>query len=81
MLAGHAANLKIDVASFGPHALWATAATNALDHEEDIAKCRNGLGLRISQPRAFTTGAKCVWRMAQLSSLHIRNLPVNNINR
>ena len=44
MLAGHAANLKIDVASFGPHALWATAATNALDHEEDIANVQQWFG-------------------------------------
>jgi integrase/recombinase XerD len=44
MLAGYAATLKIDVARFGPHALRATAATNALDHEADIAKVQEWLG-------------------------------------
>lgn len=44
MLVGYAAQLKIDVAGFGPHALRATAATNALDHEADIAKVQEWLG-------------------------------------
>lgn len=44
MLAGYAASLKIDVAGFGPHALRATAATNALEHEADIAKVQEWLG-------------------------------------
>lgn len=44
MLAGYAASLKLDVAGFGPHALRATAATNALDHEADIAKVQEWLG-------------------------------------
>ena len=44
MLAGYAVSLKIDVAGFGPHALRATAATNALDHEADIAKVQEWLG-------------------------------------
>lgn len=44
MLAGYAASLKMDVAGFGPHALRATAATNALDHEADIAKVQEWLG-------------------------------------
>lgn len=44
MLAGYAASLKIDIAGFGPHALRATAATNALDHEADIAKVQEWLG-------------------------------------
>ena len=34
----------ISVAGFGPHALRATAATNALDHEADIAKVQEWLG-------------------------------------
>ncbi len=34
----------ISVRGFGPHALWATAATNALDHEADIAKVQEWLG-------------------------------------
>lgn len=44
MLAGYAAGLKMDVAGFGPHALRAAAATNALDHEADIAKVQEWLG-------------------------------------
>lgn len=44
MLAGYATSLKIEVASFGPHALRATAATNALEHEADIAKVQEWLG-------------------------------------
>jgi integrase/recombinase XerD len=44
MLAGYAASLKIDLAGFGPHALRATAATNALDHNADIAKVQEWLG-------------------------------------
>lgn len=44
MLAGYAASLKIDAAGFGPHALRATAATNALEHDADIAKVQEWLG-------------------------------------
>ena len=44
MLMGYAATVKIDLAGFGPHALRATAATNALDHEADIAKVQEWLG-------------------------------------
>lgn len=44
MLVGYAASLKINVAGFGPHALRATAATNALEHEADIAKVQEWLG-------------------------------------
>jgi len=44
MLAGYAKALQIDVAGFGPHALRATAATNALDHGADIAKVQEWLG-------------------------------------
>ncbi len=44
ILAGYAASIKIDVAGFGPHSLRATAATNALDHNADIAKVQEWLG-------------------------------------
>jgi integrase/recombinase XerD len=44
LLAGYAKALQIDVAGFGPHALRATAATNALDHGADIAKVQEWLG-------------------------------------
>ena len=44
MLVGYASSIKMDVAGFGPHALRATAATNALDHDADIAKVQEWLG-------------------------------------
>lgn len=44
MLNSYAKALQIDVAGFGPHALRATAATNALDHGADIAKVQEWLG-------------------------------------
>jgi len=44
LLANYAKKLQIDVAGFGPHALRATAATNALDHGADIAKVQEWLG-------------------------------------
>jgi integrase len=40
----YAALAKIDVAGFGVHSLRTTAATNALDHEADIAKVQTWLG-------------------------------------
>lgn len=54
MLAGYAASLKIDIAGLGPHALRATAATNALDHNADIAKVQEWLGhANISTTRVY----------------------------
>jgi site-specific recombinase XerD len=44
LLAKYAALAKIDMQGFGPHSLRATAATNALDHEADIAKVQEWLG-------------------------------------
>lgn len=44
MLAAYAVSLKLDIDGFGPHALRATAATNALDHDADIAKVQEWLG-------------------------------------
>ena len=44
MLAGYAASVHIEVAGFGPHALRATAATNALDHDADITTVQAWLG-------------------------------------
>jgi site-specific recombinase XerD len=44
VLRSYAATAKIDVLGFGPHSLRATAATNALDHEADIAKVQEWLG-------------------------------------
>ena len=54
MLMGYAKTVKIDVGGFGPHALRATAATNALDHEADIAKVQEWLGhANISTTRIY----------------------------
>ena len=39
----------------GVHALRATAATNALDHQADIAKVQEWLDTPISQPPACMT--------------------------
>jgi site-specific recombinase XerD len=44
LLASYAKKLRIDIAGFGPHALRATAATNALDHGADITKVQEWLG-------------------------------------
>lgn len=54
MLAGYAAKLKFDISGFGPHSLRATAATNALDHDADIAKVQEWLGhANISTTRIY----------------------------
>ena len=37
-------SVKIDAPGFGPHTLRVTAATNALEHDADIAKLREWLG-------------------------------------
>ena len=44
LLREYAALAKIDIEGLGPHSLRATAATNALDHEADIAKVQEWLG-------------------------------------
>lgn len=54
MLAKYAAAVRIQVEGFGPHALRATAATNALDHDADIAKVQQWLGhANISTTRVY----------------------------
>ncbi|QJE03748.1 tyrosine-type recombinase/integrase (plasmid) [Massilia forsythiae] len=54
ILAGYASQVGIDVDGFGPHALRATAATNALEHEADIAKVQQWLGhANISTTRVY----------------------------
>lgn len=54
MLASYAKALKIKIAGFGPHALRATAATNALEHNADLAKVQEWLGhANISTTRAY----------------------------
>jgi integrase/recombinase XerD len=44
VLTKYAAKVGIDVTGFGPHALRATAATNALENGADIAKVQTWLG-------------------------------------
>lgn len=54
MLARYAASVQIKIEGFGPHALRATAATNALEHEADIAKVQEWLGhASISTTRVY----------------------------
>jgi hypothetical protein len=55
----YAAQAKIAIDGFGVHSLRATAATNALEHEADIAKVQeNGSATRTSRPRGSTTDAR-----------------------
>ncbi|MBI5934725.1 MAG: tyrosine-type recombinase/integrase [Chloroflexi bacterium] len=54
ILKGYAQAVGIDVDHFSPHSLRATAATNALEHEADIAKVQEWLGhSNISTTRLY----------------------------
>lgn len=54
VLAKYAGVVGIDIDGFGPHALRATAATNALEHDADIAKVQQWLGhANISTTRVY----------------------------
>jgi integrase/recombinase XerD len=54
VLAKYAGVIGIDIDGFGPHALRATAATNALEHDADIAKVQQWLGhANISTTRVY----------------------------
>jgi len=54
VLAKYAILANINVDGFGPHALRATAATNALEHDADIAKVQQWLGhANISTTRVY----------------------------
>ena len=44
MLATYADMVGIDVDGFGPHALRATAITNALEHNADLEKVQDWVG-------------------------------------
>jgi integrase len=44
MVKHYAKSVGVDIEGFGAHSLRATAATNALDHEADIAKVQERLG-------------------------------------
>ena len=54
VLMKYARKVGIEVDGFGPHALRATAATNALEHDADIAKVQQWLGhANISTTRVY----------------------------
>jgi integrase/recombinase XerD len=44
MVKDYAGRVGVNIEGFGAHSLRATAATNALDHEADIAKVQEWLG-------------------------------------
>jgi len=44
MIMGYAKHIGLAIEGFSVHSLRATAATNALDHEADIAKVQEWLG-------------------------------------
>ena len=75
VLRKHAKAAGIDGKSFGPHALRATAATNALDRGADLAQ---GAGMagphQLSRPPGSTTGAAPARRTAPLSGSRIETL-------
>lgn len=54
MLAKYAGKVGIDVDGFGPHALRATAITNALEHDADLEKVQDWVGhANISTTRMY----------------------------
>jgi len=54
VLRRYASIVGIDIEGFGPHALRATAATNSLEHDVDIAKVQQWLGhANISTTRVY----------------------------
>jgi site-specific recombinase XerD len=54
ILKAYAAQVEIDVEHFSPHSLRATAATNALEHDADIAQVQQWLGhANISTTRLY----------------------------
>ncbi len=62
LVRGYSAELGFEI---GAHALRATAATNALDHQADIAKVQEWLGTRTSPPPGSTITARRGPRIAQ----------------
>ncbi|MBA3804390.1 MAG: tyrosine-type recombinase/integrase, partial [Acidobacteria bacterium] len=44
MLTQYASKVGIDIDGFGPHALRATAITNALEHDADLEKVQDWVG-------------------------------------
>lgn len=67
VLAKYADLVDIDINGFGPHALRATAITNAFDTTPTWRRSRYGSGTQTSRPRACTTAARRVQKTAQNS--------------
>ena len=59
MVKHYANRVGVNIEGFGAHSLRATAATNALDHEADIAKVQEWLGhANIATTRLSTIGGR-----------------------
>lgn len=74
---GYSAALGFEI---GAHALRATAATNALDHQADIARCRSGWGTPISRRRGSTTTGRRGLRTADLQGGVLTATPSGKMN-
>jgi integrase/recombinase XerD len=64
---GRETGINFEVIGLCVHSLRATAATNALSHEADIAKVQEWLGTPMSRLLASTTGARASPRTARPS--------------
>jgi len=74
----YAKKLGIFMELLGPHALRATAATNALDHGADIAKVQEWLGhSNISTTRLYgrRNCPGCCWRFRHHRTLFCKQTP------
>ena len=68
---GLVTGINAEVNGLCVHSLRATAATNALSHQADIAKVQEWLGTPTSPPPASTTAARRAPRTALLSGCGI----------
>ena len=66
---GRETGISAEVNGLCVHSLRATAATNAVSHEADIAKVQNGSAMLMSPPPASTIGAKRARKTARHSEL------------
>ena len=62
---GEETGISAEVNGLCVHSPHATAATNALAHESDIAKVQEWLGTRIFPPHGFTTVAEAGRKIAR----------------
>jgi integrase len=58
MVQHYAKRVRVNTEGFGAHSLRATAATNALDHEADIAKVQEGSDMPTLPPHGSMTGGR-----------------------